>query len=269
MHDTAFRIGSLFLGTYAATTGAIIVEVGAMDVNGSLRAAAPAGSTYIGLDMAPGPGVDIVVLPGAPLPFPDGHADAVLASSVFEHDAAFWITFREMCRITRPGGTIYLSAPSNGTVHRYPLDCWRFYPDAGRALERASRHDGTPVTLLESFVADRDADMWNDFVAVFQRDGGAARCPDRLHRKVACRFVYDVDGPDDMPHEAPTEDQDLLAAAARAPQPDARDDALLGLLRTMAARIAGLERQVTALAQGRPAADQPVRASPATRIRRT
>ena len=28
----------------------------------------------------------------------------------------------------------YLNAPSNGEFHRYPVDCWRFYPDAGGAL---------------------------------------------------------------------------------------------------------------------------------------
>lgn len=41
------------------------------------------------------------------MPFGDGAFDAVVASSVFEHDVAFWITFREMCRVVRPGGTIY------------------------------------------------------------------------------------------------------------------------------------------------------------------
>lgn len=77
---------------------------------------------YCGVDLAPGKGVDLVVSPGSPLPLADACADAVLASSVFEHDPAFWDSFREMCRITRPGGFIYVNAPSNGHVHRYPRD---------------------------------------------------------------------------------------------------------------------------------------------------
>ncbi len=220
MHDTAFLTGRLFLETYAALPGASIVEIGAMDVNGSLRDAAPAGCTYVGLDIAPGRGVDVVVEPGAALPFDDGQVDAVLASSVFEHDPAFWLTFREMCRITKPGGHVYVSAPSNGMVHRYPTDCWRFYPDAGLALAAASKRQGMAVTLIESFVADRVNDRWNDFVAVFQRDGGGVRMTERLHRRVACRFVHDVDAPPEMPIEADTQDMEIIAGLqARAAAP--------------------------------------------------
>ena len=44
------------------------------------------------------------------------------------------MTFKEMCRIVKPTGYIYVNAPSAGPYHMYPGDNWRFYSDAGHAL---------------------------------------------------------------------------------------------------------------------------------------
>jgi SAM-dependent methyltransferase len=68
------------------------------------------------------------------LPFADGSVDVVLSSSCFEHSEFFWLLFLEILRVLRPEGLFYLNAPSNGPFHRYPVDCWRFYPDSGNAL---------------------------------------------------------------------------------------------------------------------------------------
>lgn len=38
--------------------------------------------------------------------------------------------------VTNPNGRLCLIAPSSGPEHRYPVDCWRFYPDGLRALAR-------------------------------------------------------------------------------------------------------------------------------------
>lgn len=173
MHPSALQLGGAFLNAYARE-GARVVDLGAYDVNGSLRSVCPPTMTYIGVDMEAGPGVDLVVEPGQPLALPDGYADLVVSSSAFEHDDAFWVTFLDLVRITKPGGFIYMNVPSNGHVHRHPGDCWRFYPDAGRALERWARRQGRPVTLIESFVGERRGGFWNDFVAVFgtgEREG--------------------------------------------------------------------------------------------------
>ncbi|ODT14087.1 MAG: hypothetical protein ABS35_35900 [Kaistia sp. SCN 65-12] len=184
MHDTALAIGAAVMAEY---TGArpTIVEIGAMNVNGTLRSVAPAKTKYIGIDQQSGPGVDVVVPPGADLPVATGTADLVMASSVFEHDMMFWETFGQMCRLAKPGGYIYLNVPSNGCVHSFPVDCWRFYPDAGLALERYSAKTEWPVKLIESFVAERQNDQWNDFVAIFQRLGGARK---RKHTHIYSQF---------------------------------------------------------------------------------
>lgn len=169
MHDTAYRIGGLVMDTYLPSSPARILEIGAQNVNGTLRDHAPRNAEYVGLDFEAGDGVDVVVTGLHDWNVPDDHFDMVMASSVFEHDKAFWRTFLVMCAKAKPGGHIYISAPSNGTVHRYPQDYWRFYPDSGLALEEWARDEGFDVTLVESFVAEREADVWNDFCAVFRR----------------------------------------------------------------------------------------------------
>ena len=75
--------------------------------------------------------------------------------------------FSELVRVTKPGGLIYINAPSNGPVHRYPVDCWRFYPDSGFALQNWARRNGYELTLLNSSIGAQGNDYWNDFVAVF------------------------------------------------------------------------------------------------------
>jgi len=151
-----------------------VVEIGAQDVNGSLKDALPAGLAYVGLDMSAGKNVDVVAR-GRQAPLADAVADLVVSSSALEHDPMFWLTFAELCRITKPGGHIYVSAPSNGYVHRHPLDCWRFYPDAAQGLADWARLQGMDVTLVETFTAERAGDIWNDFVAVFARGPGSPR----------------------------------------------------------------------------------------------
>jgi chromosome segregation ATPase len=185
MHDTAMEIGCLVMDRYSDLPKAKVLELGSYDVNGSLRGHAPKTTEYVGLDLEAGPGVDFVVEPGKPWPVEDDHFDLVLASSVFEHDPMFWLTFLQMVKKARTGGYIYISAPSNGSVHRYPEDHWRFYPDSGLALERWAVSQGEPVVLVESFTAGRKGDEWNDFVAVFRKGKGRQNLPRKfVHQQV-------------------------------------------------------------------------------------
>lgn len=171
MHDTAMALGQRFFSTYLpAPVQALVVDVGSLDVNGSLRSVAPPGCRYLGIDAAAGPGVDLVSQDPYALPLEAASADVVVSSSCFEHAEHYWLLFNEIMRILKPGGLFYLNVPSNGLVHRYPVDCWRFYPDAGQALASWARKSGFGTVLLESFVAARQDDIWNDFIAVFARE---------------------------------------------------------------------------------------------------
>lgn len=172
MHDTALEIGRRFFEAYGLATSTI-VDLGAGNVNGTLRDVSPKGAYYIGLDMAPEPDVDVVIKPNTSLPLASETIDIVVSSSMLEHDTFFWQTFLEMARITKPGGIIYINAPSNGWYHRYPVDNWRFYPDCGKALANWAANNGQKITLIELFVAERMGDVWNDYVAIFRKNGPA------------------------------------------------------------------------------------------------
>lgn len=174
MHPSAMATGARFFQTYLAQRDKpLVVDLGSQDVLGSLRSVAPPQAQYFGVDMVRGKGVDLVLADPYVLPFADGSVDAVVSSSCFEHIEFFWVTLLEILRVLRPGGLLYLNVPSNGAFHRYPLDCWRFYPDSGRALARWGQRNGFDCLLLESFVGAQQQDQWNDFVCVILRDRAA------------------------------------------------------------------------------------------------
>ena len=118
------------------------------------------------------PSVDIVVNPSEKMPFEDESVDLIISTSCFEHDPCFWMTFKEMCRIIKPNGYIYVNAPSSGPYHMYPGDNWRFYSDAGQALaywsgKQISDEKIFPVKLIETFTIINN--NFNDFICVWQR----------------------------------------------------------------------------------------------------
>lgn len=73
-------------------------------------------------------------------------------------------------RILKPNGLFYLNVPSNGDFHQFPVDCWRFYPDAALALVNWGRRSGYNPMVLESFWGKQGFDAWNDHVSVFLKD---------------------------------------------------------------------------------------------------
>jgi SAM-dependent methyltransferase len=168
MHDSALRAGGQFFARYLTQSAPRILDVGARDVNGSLRSRAPAGAEYVGVDIEAGAGVDQVLEDPYLLPFAPGSFDAVVSTSCFEHSPFFWLAFAEQLRVLREGGFAYISAPANGWYHGYPFDHWRFYPDAGLALEAWGRRAGHAVSLVESFIAPQQDSIWNDCVMVFE-----------------------------------------------------------------------------------------------------
>ena len=177
MHDTAALMGQAFLRCYGdpIPPPAAILDVGSLDINGTLRPAAPKGAKYVGIDLAPGPGVDIVVTESERFPFPTASFDLVISTSCLEHDPVFWLTFLQMARVVRPGGFIYISAPSNGPYHGHPGDCWRFYADAGKALAAWAVRNGLAIQLIETFMQEPITDVWIDNVMIF----GKPPVPDR------------------------------------------------------------------------------------------
>jgi SAM-dependent methyltransferase len=172
MHPTALTSGEAFLEIYGGE-GKTVIDLGGKDVNGSLRSISEKNAMkYICVDMEEHESVDVVVKPGEKLPFEDESIDLIVSTSCFEHDPCFWLTFREMTRIIKKDGFIYVNAPTSGQYHGFPGDNWRFYSDAGQALAywsgfQMSNETVYPVKVLETF--NVLGNVWNDFICVWQR----------------------------------------------------------------------------------------------------
>lgn len=167
MHPSAMELGRLLFRTHGVGVRRVL-DIGSIDLNGSLRDVCPSDIAYVGIDMSPGKGVDLVLDDPYQFPFADGAFDMIVSTSCFEHDPMFWLTFLEILRVTRDGGIVYINAPANGHYHTHPWDNWRFYPDAAQALQMWGRRSGHAVQLLESFTMTR-CGPWNDTVMVFTK----------------------------------------------------------------------------------------------------
>jgi hypothetical protein len=138
-----------------------VIDIGAQDVNGSYRALFDeAAYDYIGADLAPGKGVDLEMRDPYRIPIQDDFADCVISGQMLEHNEFFWLTFAEMMRISNHTGYVFLIAPSKGFIHRYPVDCYRFYPDSYAGLAKY-----TNGILVDCWM-DMQSE-WGDLVGVF------------------------------------------------------------------------------------------------------
>lgn len=120
-----------------AAPGHRVLEVGSFDVNGTVRPLFAGAAAYVGVDVAPGPGVDVVV-PAGELPFDSGSFDVVVSTEMLEHDRKPWRTAREMARVLRRGGRLLATARGFDEGGSFPFhnppDRWRFSEDGMRAL---------------------------------------------------------------------------------------------------------------------------------------
>jgi len=107
-----------------------VLDVGSIDVNGSYRKyIEDKGWKYTGLDIAPGPNVDMVAIDPYRFPVVDEEYDLVIAGSTMEHVQSIWKWVPELARVTKIDGRIVVLTHTSWVVHRHPVDCWRIMPD--------------------------------------------------------------------------------------------------------------------------------------------
>jgi SAM-dependent methyltransferase len=97
---------------------------------------------WTGIDVVPGPGVDILISANGVWPLESGSYDVVLCTQVLEHVSSVDLTLQEMVRVLKPGGRLIISAPFIYNEHGAPGDYRRF--SAG-GLEQMIRTRGLEV----------------------------------------------------------------------------------------------------------------------------
>jgi SAM-dependent methyltransferase len=111
-------------------SGKTVLEVGALDVNGSVRTVIePLGPTsYVGVDIQAGPGVDALCdVAALSARYGENAFDIVVSTELAEHVRDWRSAFVNMKRVLRPGGTILITTRSRGfPIHGYPWDYWRY-----------------------------------------------------------------------------------------------------------------------------------------------
>ena len=172
MHLTAEANARRFFDTYVYPNPneCKILEIGSMIGGFNIRSLKPDNAQYVGVDLGSADGVDVVLTDPYNMPFDDNTFDYAISSSCFEHSEFFWLSYLETIRVLKPSGLFYLNAPSNGAFHRFPIDCWRFFPDSGHALVNWGNRNGNRSCLLEQYTSDKETDIWSDYVAIFLKN---------------------------------------------------------------------------------------------------
>ncbi len=120
---------------------------------GPYRSLLKSAGGYVGADIEEGPGVDVVIVPEAPLPFEDDYFDAIISTQVFEHVADLDFAISEIRRVLKPGGKLVASVPFVYQVHGAPHDYRRLSEYgleqllAGFSIEKMHRHGAIGSTL--------------------------------------------------------------------------------------------------------------------------
>jgi SAM-dependent methyltransferase len=131
MHPSSMQLMRMFVERYVSPSPELkVADIGSYDVNGTYRELF-SGCDYTGLDITPGPNVDRVV---EEYSFGDEQFDVVISGQTLEHvyDLYRWRT--AAIRILQPGGLLCVIAPHTFGQHRFPVDCWRIFPDGMRWL---------------------------------------------------------------------------------------------------------------------------------------
>jgi len=124
-----------------------ILEVGSKDYGSTpdFRSLFP-HSTYVGVDMSEGKGVDVVLDMTDDFAAVDASLGGmrfktVICFSVLEHCKNPFQMCENITRLLEDRGAVFISVPFAWQIHGYPSDYWRFTPDGVKILFPTFRFD--------------------------------------------------------------------------------------------------------------------------------
>ncbi len=160
-------------------------EIGSYRVEGQEQHGDPRdlfpGVEYVGCDMREGPRVDRIE-DVTHLSAADGSVGTVLCLNTLEHVFHTLDGFREISRVTAPGGMAIINFPFYFKVHDYPGDFWRITP-MGMAEALAAfpyriigsvGYETTPTTVFGVGMKERPDDLatrYAGFLSALEADG--------------------------------------------------------------------------------------------------
>lgn len=135
-----------------------VLEIGARDVNGSVRRLF-AGSDYVGLDVAEGPGVDVVAWPAEFVRSHRGKFDTVVCVETLEHDPDPEATIKAArSALVRKGGLFLVTAAGVGRKPHSGVD--------GGPIRQGEHYGNIDKGSLAAWLAGRFAvftiDVWGE-----------------------------------------------------------------------------------------------------------
>jgi len=149
MHASSYETMRILLDRHRALLPGRprVADVGASDVNGTYKPLLAGWADYTGIDLAAGPNVDLIA---APYEVPGAPYDAILCGQVLEHTEDMPRLVAAIAAALRLGGVCFLAAPHTWEEHRYPVDCWRIFPDGMEWLLRGAALDRVEVFRCET-----------------------------------------------------------------------------------------------------------------------
>ena len=183
-----------------AFVGARVLEVGSLNINGSVRELFNA-CDYTGVDLQLAPGVDLACQ-GQLVEFPTAHFDTVISAECMEHNPYWRETTANMLRMTKPGGLVLISCATtgrleHGTTRTNPdaspftsAESWDYYRNLAAV-------DFEKSLYLKGWLAD-----WASWVNFITRDlyfvglrlGGAAQLNASMKQDFDDRYAMTASG---------------------------------------------------------------------------
>jgi SAM-dependent methyltransferase len=107
-----------------------VVEVGSMDVNGTVRTLLETyqPAQYLGIDVQQGKGVDVVCKAEDLMHnFNEDTFDVLISTEMLEHVRNWKLVISNFKKVVKPGGKLVITTRSYGfPYHGYPYDFWRY-----------------------------------------------------------------------------------------------------------------------------------------------